>query len=115
MLPSHGFGAWKLREDEVAPSHAEGSVGFLPSSSVPPQPEKLPPPVLGSGAPASDKTVATAPLSHVYEVEMGQRLDAMAHSGLACVNFFGPRRGRPKSPPHKEIPLSPSTQLLPTT
>ena len=34
VLPSHGLGAWKLREEEVAPSCAEGSVGTLPSSSA---------------------------------------------------------------------------------
>ena len=59
-----------------------------------PQPEKLPPPVLGSGASTSDKTVAVAPLSHACEVEMGQRLDAKAQSGLACVNTFGPGLGK---------------------
>ena len=32
MLPSRGFGARKLREDEVAPSRFEGSMGTLPSS-----------------------------------------------------------------------------------
>ena len=58
VLPSHGLGAMKLRDDEVAPSRAEGSVGTSPSSSASPQPEKLSSPVLGSGAPASDKTVA---------------------------------------------------------
>ena len=59
-----------------------------------PQPEKLPPPVLGSGAPASDKTVAVAPLSHACEVEMSQHLDAKAHSSLAYVNNFGPGLGK---------------------
>ncbi|KAL6325974.1 hypothetical protein AAG906_038466 [Vitis piasezkii] len=108
--------SWKHREDEVAPLHVEGSVGFLPSSLVPPQPEKLPPSVLGSGAPASDKTVAAAPLSHAYEVEMGQRLDAMAHSGLACVNFFGPRQGKAQvsttqGNPFKPIDPAPSNDL----
>ena len=71
MLPSRGFGARKLREDEVASSRFEGSVGTLPSSWASSQPEKLPPPVLGSGAPALDKTVAVASLSYACEVEMG--------------------------------------------
>ena len=57
VVPSHGFGARKLRDDEVALARIEESVGTLPfasKASLPP--EKLPPPVLGSGAPTSDKT-----------------------------------------------------------
>ena len=65
-----------------------------PSSSTSPQPEKLPPPVLGSGAPALDKTVATDCLTQAYEEEMGQHLDAKAQSGLACIKTFGPRLGK---------------------
>ena len=64
VLPSHEFGARKLGEDEMALSRAKGSVDSRPSSSAFPQPEKLPPPVLGSGAPVADKTGAAAPLSH---------------------------------------------------
>ena len=102
MIPSHGFGVWKIGEDEVAPSLAKGSVDSRPSSTVFPQPEKLPPPVLGSGAPTSNKTGAAATLSHAREVEtsqrplsptydmdMGQSLNAMAHSSLACGSSFG--------------------------
>ena len=102
MIPSHGFGVWKIGEDEVAPSLAKGSVDSRPSSTVFPQPEKLPPPVLGSGAPTSNKTGAAATLSHAREVETGQRplspacdmdmgqsLNAMAHSSLACGSSFG--------------------------
>ena len=115
MLPSHRLGAWKLREEEVAPSLAEGSMGTLPSSSASPQPEKLPPPVLGSGAPASDKTVAAAPLSHACEVEMSQCLDAKAHLGLACVNNFGPGLGKAHAAtlgnPFKPIAPAPSSDL----
>ena len=115
MLPSHRLSAWKLREEEVAPSRAEGSMGTLPSSSASPQPEKLPPPVLGSGAPASDKTVAAAPLSHACEVEMSQCLDAKAHSGLACVNNFGPGLGKAHATtlgnPFKPIAAAPSSDL----
>ena len=80
-----------------------------------PQPEKLPPPVLGSGAPASDKTVAAAPLSHACEVEMSQCLDAKAHSGLACVNNFGPGLGKAHATtlgnPFKPIAAAPSSDL----
>ncbi|RVW38639.1 hypothetical protein CK203_077540 [Vitis vinifera] len=54
MLPSHGVGAWKLKEDEAAPSPAKGSVGAQPSPLVSPQPEKLLPLVMGSHAPPSD-------------------------------------------------------------
>ena len=51
VLPSHGFGARKLRHDEVALARAKGSMGTLPSASkasLPPK--KLSPPILGSGA-----------------------------------------------------------------
>ena len=94
MLPSHGLGAMKLRDDEVAPSCAEGSVGTSPSSSASPQPEKLSSLVLGSGAPASDKTIATDCLTQACEEEMGQHLDAKAQSGLACIKTFGPGLGK---------------------
>ena len=78
----------------MAPSRAEGSVSTSPSSSTSPQPEKLPPPGLGSGAPALDKTVATDCLTQAYEEEMGQHLDAKAQSGLACIKTFGPGLGK---------------------
>ena len=94
VLPSHGAGAWKLEEDEVAPSRTKGSVGSQPSPSVSLQPEKLPPLVLGSRAPASDMTGAATPPSHACDVDTGERMDAMAHSGLACANSFGPGLGK---------------------
>ena len=78
----------------MAPSRAEGSVSTSPSSSTSLQPEKLPPPVLGSGAPASDKTIATDCLTQACEEEMGQHLDAKAQSGLACIKTFGPGLGK---------------------
>ena len=46
-------------------------MGTLPSSSTSLQPEKLPPLVLGSGAPTSDKIVVADFLSQACEVEMG--------------------------------------------
>ncbi|KAL6343049.1 hypothetical protein AAG906_017861 [Vitis piasezkii] len=107
VIPSHGSGVWKIGEDEVAPSRAKGSVDSRPSSTVLPQTEKLPSPVLGSGAPTSDKTGAAATPSHAHEVETGrhplspardletgQCMDALAHSGLACGASFGPGLGK---------------------
>ena len=107
MIPSHGSGVWKIGEDKVAPSHAKGSVDSRPSSTVLPQTEKLPSPVLGSGAPTSDKTGAAATPSHAHKVETGwhplspasdletgQCMDALAHSGLACGASFGPGLGK---------------------
>ena len=81
-------------EDEVAPSRTKGSVGSQPSPLVSLQPEKLPPSVLGSRAPASDMTGAATPPSHACDVDTGERMDAMAHSGLACANSFGPGLGK---------------------
>ena len=94
MLPFHGAGAWKLEEDEVAPSCAKGSVGSQPSSSVSPQLEKLPLPILGSRAPALDMIGAATPPFHACDVDTSQRMDVMAHSGLAYVNSFGPGLGK---------------------
>lgn len=68
----------------MAFSCAKGSVDSRPSFLAFPQPKKLPPPVLGSGAPVSDKTSAAAPLSHACIVETGQRMVALAYSGLDC-------------------------------
>ncbi|RVW52713.1 hypothetical protein CK203_091167 [Vitis vinifera] len=62
VIPTHGSGAWKIAEEEQAPSRAKGSVDPQPSSTVFLQPEKLPTSVLGTGAPASDMTGAAAPL-----------------------------------------------------
>ena len=69
-------------------------MGTSPSSSASPQPEKLSSLVLGSGAPASDKTIATDCLTQACEEEMGQHLDAKAQSGLACIKTFGPGLGK---------------------
>ena len=64
MLPSHGFGVRKHKDDEMALARTEGSVGTLPSTSEASLlPEKLPPPVLGSDAPALDKTEAVESLA----------------------------------------------------
>ena len=91
----------------MAPSRAIGSVGSQPSSSVSPQPKKPPSPILGSGAPASDKTGAIAPLSHACEVETGLHLDAMAHSGLACVYSFGSGLGKAQVLATLGVPFKP--------
>ncbi|RVW74674.1 hypothetical protein CK203_052053 [Vitis vinifera] len=72
VIPSHGSGVWKIGEDEVAPSRAKGSVDSRPSSTVLLQIVKLPSPVLGSGAPTSDKTGAAATSSRAHEVETGR-------------------------------------------
>lgn len=92
VLPFHGSNAWNRKEDEVTHTRTKGGVGFLPPSSAPPQPEKLPSPVLGSGAPVSDKIEAAAPQSHAYDRDLGQCLDATAHLVLACP--FGPGLGK---------------------
>ena len=88
-------------------------MGTLPSSSTSRQPEKLPPLVLGSGAPASDKTIAAVFFSQACEVEMGQRLDAKA---LAYVKTSGPKLGKAHvstklGNPFKPIVLAPSSDL----
>ena len=94
MLPSHGFGARKLRDDEVAFVCVEGSMSTLPSTSkasLPP--EKLPPPVSGSGSLASNKNEVVESLIQACKgssMDLGQRPIARAHSGLACAKAFGP-------------------------
>ena len=111
VIPAHGSGAWKIEEEEQAPSRAKGSVDPQPSSTVFLQPEKLPPPVLGTGAPASNMTGAAArpsparavetgqhSLSQAHNEETGQHLDAMAHSGLACGSSFGLGLGKAQVP-----------------
>ena len=93
MLPSHGFGARKLRDDEVAFVCVEGSMSTLPSTSkasLPP--EKLPPPVSGSGSPASNKTEVVESLIQAYKgssMDLGQRPIVRAHSSLAYAKAFG--------------------------
>ena len=107
VIPSHGPGVWKIGEDEVAPSRAKGSVDSRPSSTVLLQTVKLPSPALGSGAPTSDETGAAAtssrahevetgrhPLSPARDLETGQGMGALAHSGLACGVSFGPGLGK---------------------
>ncbi|RVW39535.1 Retrovirus-related Pol polyprotein from transposon TNT 1-94 [Vitis vinifera] len=64
--PLTGFGARKLRDDEVAPSRAEGSTRPLQLTALPKPTEE----------------------------EMGQHLDAKAQSGLACIKTFGPGLGK---------------------
>ena len=61
MLLSYGVDAWKLEEGEAASLCAKWSVGAQPSPLVSPQLEKLLPLVMGSRAPPSDMTGATAP------------------------------------------------------
>ncbi|KAL6351442.1 hypothetical protein AAG906_040796 [Vitis piasezkii] len=119
VIPSHGSGAWKIGEDEVAPSRAKGSVDSRPSSTVLLQTEKLPSP-----APTSDKTGAAAtssrahevetgrhPLSSARDLETGQGMGALAHSGLACGVSFGPGLGKAQvsasmgSPPKPPDPV----------
>ena len=120
VLPSHGFGARKLKDDEVALACAEGSVGTLPSASEASlHPEKLPPPVSGSGAPASNKIKAVESLAQACEgasMDLGQHSVARAHSGLACAKAFGP--GLEKAlvsakygPPFKPNTPAPSSDL----
>lgn len=60
-----------------------------------------------SGAPASDKTIAAAPLFHACKVEISQRLDAMAHSCLAYVKLFGPGLGKAQVSATQGIPFKP--------
>eukprot|EP00261_Vitis_vinifera_P021204 XP_010652351.1 PREDICTED: uncharacterized protein LOC104879812 [Vitis vinifera] len=120
VLPSHGFGARKLKDDEVALARAEGSVGTLPSASEASlHPEKLPPPVSGSGAPTSNKIKAVESLAQACEgasMDLGQHSVARAHSGLACAKAFGP--GLEKAlvsakygPPFKPNTPAPSSDL----
>ena len=90
MLPSHGASAWKLEDEEAAPSRAKGSVCAQPSPSVTPQPEKLLPLVMGSRVPPSDMTGAAALPSYACDVVTGRRKSTMAHSGLACAFPLGP-------------------------
>ena len=107
MLPSHGAGAWKLEDDEAAPSRAKGSVGAQPSPSVSPQLEKLLPLVMESRAPPSIMTGVAAP-PHACDVVTGQRKDTMAHSGLPCAFPFGPASASLGS----FNPLGPAPSLL---
>ena len=79
VIPTHGSGAWKIAEEEQAPSRAKGSVDPQPSSTVFLQPEKLPTSVLGTGAPASDMTGAAAPPSPARGVETSQHSLSQAH------------------------------------
>ena len=124
VIPSHGPGVWKIGEDEVAPSRAKGSVDSRPSSTVLLQTVKLPSPALGSGAPTSDETGAAAtssrahevetgrhPLSPASDLETGQGMGALAHSGLAYGVSFGPGLGKAQvsasmgSPPKPPDPV----------
>ena len=78
-----------------------------PPSSVILQPEKLPSPTLGTGAPTTDMMGEAAPssparamekgqypLSQARVEESGQLLDVLAHSSLTCGRPFGPRLGK---------------------
>ncbi|RVW12506.1 hypothetical protein CK203_082430 [Vitis vinifera] len=96
VLPSHGFGARKLKDDEVALARAEGA-----------------------GALASDKIKAVENLAQACEgasMDLGQHSVARAHSGLACAKAFGP--GLEKAlvsakygPPFKPNTPAPSSDL----
>ena len=108
VIPACRSGAWKIGDEVVAPARAMGSVDPQPPSSIILQPEKLPSPTLGTGAPATDMMGAAAPssparametgqhpLSQAHVEETGQLLDALAHSSLAWAregpgpNLFG--------------------------
>ncbi|RVW47728.1 Transposon TX1 uncharacterized 149 kDa protein [Vitis vinifera] len=78
-----------------------------PPSSVILQPEKLPSPTLGTGAPTTDMMGEAAPssparamekgqypLSQARVEESGQLLDVLGHSSLTCGRPFGPRLGK---------------------
>ncbi|RVW85175.1 hypothetical protein CK203_032900 [Vitis vinifera] len=116
VLPSHGPGAWKRKDDEVSHSRAEGSVGFPPSSSapsqlekLPPQPEKLSPPVLGRDD-ASDKSKSIAHQALACDLDLGLGLDASAHPDLA--RPFGLGLGKAHSSAslgNTYIPLGPAS------
>ncbi|RVW43928.1 hypothetical protein CK203_072334 [Vitis vinifera] len=95
VIPTCRSGAWKIGDEAVAPSRAMGSVDPQPPSSVILQPEKLPSPTLGTGAPTTDMTGEAAPssparamekgqfpLSQARVEESGQLLDVLAHSSL---------------------------------
>ena len=113
VLPSHGPDAWKRKDDEVPHSRAEGSVGFPPSSSalpqpekLPPQPEKLSPPVLGKDD-ASDKSKSTAHQALACDLDLGLGLDSSAHPDLARPIGLG--LGKAHSLGNTYIPLGPAS------
>ncbi|RVW71513.1 hypothetical protein CK203_047959 [Vitis vinifera] len=109
VLPSHGLDAWKRKDDEVPHSRAEGSVGFPPSSSalpqpekLPPQPEKLSPPVLGKDD-ASDKSKSTAHQALACDLDLG--LASSSDLGLGTPTCSPRRRrGPPAESPQLEAP-----------
>ena len=59
-------------DEVVAPSRAMESVDPQPPSTVILQPEKLPSPILGTGAPTTNMTGAAAPSSPAHAMETGQ-------------------------------------------
>ncbi|RVX20006.1 hypothetical protein CK203_004812 [Vitis vinifera] len=63
VIPASRSDAWKIEDEVVAPSRAMGRVDPQPPSTVILQPEKLPSPILGTGAPITDMTGAAAPSS----------------------------------------------------
>ncbi|RVW15130.1 hypothetical protein CK203_083331 [Vitis vinifera] len=97
-----------------------GSVDPQPPSSIILQPEKLPSPTLGTGAPATDMMGAAAPssparametgqypLSQARVEETGQLLDVLAHLSLTCGRPFGPGLGK------AQVPISLGSSLKP--
>ena len=111
VLPSHGVGAWKLKEDEVALSCAKGSIGSQPSPSVSLQPEKLPPPVLGSRALASDMTGAANPLPMPATLIQASVWTPWPIRAWPVLTLSGLGLGRPKSQPLWELLISSAQPL----